>query len=113
VLVTVAGGGVGSLLVQLAGAAGARQVVAAASSDRKLTLAEELGADVTVDYTRAGWTDQVRAATGGVDLALDGVGGQLGRAALELVAPGGRFLSYGGQRRLRRPRRHRRNGRSR
>jgi NADPH:quinone reductase len=61
-LVTAAGGGVGSLLVQLAGA---RQVVAAASSDRKLALAEELGADVTVDCTRAGWTDQVRAATGG------------------------------------------------
>jgi NADPH:quinone reductase len=95
VLVTAAAGGVGSLLVQLARAAGAEHVVAAASSQPKLTLAGDLGADVVADYTRTGWAGEVLAATGGVDLAFDGVGGQLGRVALELVRPGGRFLAYG------------------
>ena len=95
VLVTAAAGGVGSLLVQLARAAGATRVVAAAGSARKLVVARDLGADVAVDYTQAGWADAVRAATGGLDVAFDGVGGQIGRAALGLVAPGGRFLRYG------------------
>src|SRR3981081_3824633 len=48
VLVEAAGGGVGSLLVQLVRNSGAR-VIAAASSQDKLRLAQRLGADVTVD----------------------------------------------------------------
>ncbi len=95
VLVTAAAGGVGSLLVQLARTAGAKHVIAAASSERKLAVTRELGADVTVDYTRAGWADEVRATTGGVDVDFDGVGGGIGQAALGLIAPGGRFLQYG------------------
>src|ERR1700687_6007867 len=87
VLVTAAAGGVGSLLVQLAHSAGVRQVVAAAGGERKLALARELGADVAVDYRLAGWTSMVREATGGIDVAFDGVGGQLGHEALSLLAP--------------------------
>jgi NADPH:quinone reductase len=96
VLVEAAGGGVGSLLVQLARNAGAR-VIAAASSQRKLDLARELGAAVTVNYTEAGWAGQVREATGGsgVNVAFDGVGGAIGRAAFELMAPHGRFILFG------------------
>jgi NADPH:quinone reductase len=95
VLVAAAAGGAGSLLVQLAVEAGAR-VVAAASSEAKLALARDLGAEVTVDYTRPDWTDRVRAATGGgVALAYDGAGGPLGTAALDAVADGGRFVTYG------------------
>ncbi|HEX8714061.1 MAG TPA: zinc-binding dehydrogenase, partial [Solirubrobacteraceae bacterium] len=45
VLVEAAGGGVGSLLVQLARHAGAR-VIATAGAPRKLELARELGADL-------------------------------------------------------------------
>ncbi len=53
VLVEAAAGGVGSLLVQLAKAAGAH-VVAAAGGARKLDLARELGADEVVGLPRAG-----------------------------------------------------------
>ena len=95
VLVTAAGGGVGSLLVQLARTAGAKCVVAVASSERKLSLARSLGADVAVDYTKPGWADQVRDATGGLDVVFDGVGGTSGRQALGLLDPGGRFVVYG------------------
>jgi NADPH:quinone reductase len=96
VLVEAAGGGVGSLLVQLTRAAGAR-VIGAASRPHKRQLADDLGAELTVDYTRPDWTDRVRAATGGtgVDLAFDGVGGDIGRAAFGLVRDGGRFCISG------------------
>ncbi|MCW2878125.1 MAG: NADPH:quinone reductase [Sphaerisporangium sp.] len=96
VLVESAAGGLGSLLVQLLSNAGA-QVVAVASSQRKLDLAAELGAKVTADYTRDGWGDRVREAVGeaGVRIVLDGVGGAIGRTAFELLAPRGRFVMFG------------------
>jgi NADPH2:quinone reductase len=95
VLVTAAAGGVGSLLVQLAHAAGAKLVVAAAGGERKLALARELGADLAVDYGLDGWPEAVRAATGGIDVVFDGVGGRLGQDALALLQPGSRLLRYG------------------
>jgi NADPH2:quinone reductase len=95
VLITAAAGGVGSLLVQLARAAGARHVVAAAGGERKLALARDLGADLAVDYTRDGWAGAVHAATEGIDVVLDGVGGTIGLEAIGLVVPGGRALIYG------------------
>jgi NADPH2:quinone reductase len=95
VLVSAAAGGAGSLLVQQAVDAGAR-VVAAASSEAKLELGRELGAEVVVDYTRPDWVERVRAATGGgVALLYDGAGGALGTAALDAVSDGGRFVTYG------------------
>ncbi|SEG59336.1 NADPH2:quinone reductase [Thermomonospora echinospora] len=96
VLIVGATGGMGVLFVQLAHAAGAH-VIAAARSARKLALARELGADVVVDYSEDGWTEQVRQATGGrgPDLVLDGVGGEMGRAAFQVTARGGRFSAHG------------------
>jgi NADPH:quinone reductase len=93
VLVEAAGGGVGTLLVQLAGRRGAR-VVGAAGGARK--LARELGADATVDYRDPEWPERVRAGlSDGVDVAFDGVGGAIGRAASALVRDGGRFVPFG------------------
>ncbi|MFB4282448.1 zinc-binding dehydrogenase [Nonomuraea sp. MTCD27] len=94
VLVEAAGGGVGSLLVQLARDAGAR-VIGAASRVAKRDLAAGLGAELTVDYTDPGWTDVVRAATGGLDVVFDGVGGEIGAAAQGLLKDGGRLSVYG------------------
>ena len=84
VLVEAAGGGVGTLLVQLARRAGAR-VVALAGQPGKLALARDLGADLTVDYRRDDWPDSVRAAVGQVDVVFDGVGGDVGREAFGLL----------------------------
>src|SRR6516164_4750921 len=94
VLVEAAAGGVGTLLVQLARRAGAR-VVALAGGPDKLALARDLGADLTVDYRRDDWPDEVRSAVGQVDLVFDGVGGEVGRAAFGLLGPGGRFYPFG------------------
>jgi NADPH2:quinone reductase len=90
VLVEAAAGGVGSLLVQLVKATGAH-VVAAAGGARKLAVARELGADEVVDYRSPGWASQI----GAVDVVLDGVGGEVSRAAFGLLPRGGRMLSYG------------------
>ncbi|MET7989974.1 zinc-binding dehydrogenase [Amycolatopsis sp. NPDC005232] len=90
VLVEAAAGGVGSLLVQLAKAAGAI-VVAAAGSAEKLARARELGADVAVDYTAADWASVV----GPLDVVFDGVGGSIGTTAFSLLRPGGRMAVYG------------------
>ncbi|WP_433327889.1 zinc-binding dehydrogenase [Spirillospora sp. CA-294931] len=90
VLVEAAAGGVGTLLVQLAAAAGAT-VVAAAGGARKLDVARGLGAHEAVDYTVPGWAREVD----GVDVVLDGVGGEIGRAAFGLLRPGGRMVSFG------------------
>lgn len=96
VLITAAGGGLGTLLIQLARTAGAH-VIAAARGRTKLELAERLGAEVVVDYSVPGWSDTARAATGGAGVAvvLDGAGGALGEAAFDAIADNGRFLGYG------------------
>ncbi len=91
VLVEAAAGGVGSLLVQLARAAGAT-VIAAAGGERKLAAARELGADQAVDYTSAGWE---RTITTPIDVVFDGVGGEIGAAAFELLGHGGRHCAFG------------------
>jgi NADPH2:quinone reductase len=96
VLVTAAGGGMGILLVQLAHAAGAN-VIGAARGKRKLDLVREQGAAVVVDYSEPGWVARVREATGGAgaDVVFDGAGGEIGRAAFEVTAHGGRFSAHG------------------
>jgi NADPH:quinone reductase len=94
VIVEAAAGGVGTLLLQLAHNAGAR-VVALAGGNRKLAVAAELGADVTVDYRTGDWSSQVRDAVGAADVVFDGVGGDIGAAAFGLLRAGGRFCPFG------------------
>ncbi len=94
VLVEAAAGGVGSLLVQMASAVGA-VVIGAAGGKEKLELARDLGANFVFNYRIPGWAEAVRAEAGAIDVAFDGVGGEIGRTAFDLVAPGGRLLSFG------------------
>jgi NADPH2:quinone reductase len=94
VLVEAAAGGVGSLIVQLAKAAGAR-VVAAVGGRRKAEVATDLGAEIAVDYIDEGWAKRVRDAVGAVDVVFDGVGGTIARTAFELLDRGGRMVSFG------------------
>jgi NADPH:quinone reductase len=97
VLINAAAGGVGSLLVQLAKLAGAKTVIAAASTARKIDFAIALGADVGVNYTQSDWLDQVLEATGGAkpDIVYESVGGAVTMASLEALAPLGQLVIYG------------------
>jgi NADPH2:quinone reductase len=96
VLVTSAAGGMGALAVQAAKQAGAT-VIGAAGGPGKAATVRDLGADLAVDYLRPDWKDEVEAALGErpATVALDGVGGAVGRAALELLGVGGRLVLYG------------------
>lgn len=96
VLVTAAAGGIAVWLIPEAVRAGAR-VIAAAGGQQKLRTASDLGAHVTVDYTRPDWVERVREELGGDTLAavFDGSGGGIGEAAIEFTGPGTRFFSYG------------------
>lgn len=89
VLVVPGVGGLGNLLVQLALAAGAT-VIAAVRGAKKRSLALELGAEA-LDYSSPTWADQALP----LDVVFDGLGGQVGAAALSLLADGGRFSGYG------------------
>lgn len=94
VLVEAAAGGVGSLLVQLAAASGAK-VVGAARGPGKGALITSLGALAYVDYSKPGWEREVAKMSGGVDLVFDGVGGVVGAQGMLAVRPGGRASVYG------------------
>ncbi|MEV6796144.1 zinc-binding dehydrogenase [Streptomyces sp. NPDC051320] len=96
VLILGASGGMGTVLIQLTGATGAR-VVAVARGERKTALVRELGADEVVDAAGPDWTEQARKVLGpaGADVVLDGVGGTFGLTAFALLADGGRFSAHG------------------
>jgi NADPH2:quinone reductase len=96
VAITAAGGGVGSLLVQIAHRAGAT-VVALAGDAAKRDLALGLGADAAVDYGEPGWPTRLAAAApGGLDVAFDGVGGDISTPLVAALRRGGRYLPHGG-----------------
>lgn len=94
VVVTSAAGGVGHLAVQLATAVGAKPVIGIASTAAKRAAVLELGADIALAPAEVG---ELRALTQGrgVDLVVDGSGGEQAKAALAGLAPFGRLVSYG------------------
>ncbi|WP_329120597.1 zinc-binding dehydrogenase [Streptomyces sp. NBC_01465] len=96
VLILGAAGGMGTLLVQMAHAAGA-YVVGAARGAEKLALITHLGADAAVDYATPTWLTEARKALGadGATVILDGVGGELGLQAFTLAADGARISAHG------------------
>ncbi|OBQ53372.1 hypothetical protein A4U61_04020 [Streptomyces sp. H-KF8] len=95
VLITGAAGAMGLLLVRAAHAAGA-VVVGAARGGRKLELVREEGADAVVDYSADGWVEAAMTAAGGeFSVLLEGVGGELGTAALSAAGDGARISTHG------------------
>ena len=97
VLINAAAGGVGSFLVQLARRAGARKVIAGASSPDKIDFTRSLGADAGVNYTRSDWTEELRRVTdgNGPDIIYESVGGDITGASLAALAPLGQVVIYG------------------
>jgi NADPH:quinone reductase len=95
-LVLGASGGVGLAAVQIGKALGAR-VIAAASSDAKLAVCKQEGADDTINYASEDLRARVKAITGGrgVDVVYDPVGGPYSEPALRDMAWNGRFLVVG------------------
>lgn len=95
-LVLGAAGGVGLAAVQIGKAMGAK-VIAAASSDEKLELCKQHGADEGINYTTEDLKERTKALTGGqgADVIYDPVGGDFFKPALSSIAWNGRYLVVG------------------
>jgi NADPH:quinone reductase-like Zn-dependent oxidoreductase len=92
VLILGAGGGVATMAVSLAAAAGAEVVVTSSSTER-IATARELGASCGVLYSDENWPATARGLREGFDLVLDSVG--LWRQSLTALKPGGRMVVFG------------------
>lgn len=94
VLVHGGTGGVGHIGVQIARNKGAA-VYATASSEKKLDIAESLGADHGINYQRESVESYVEEHTGGTgfDVVFDTVGGENIERSFEAVKPGGTVVT--------------------
>lgn len=95
-LVLGAAGGVGIAAVEIGKAMGAR-IIACASSEDKLALCREHGADETINYATEDLRERVKALTDGKgpDVIYDPVGGSFTETALRSIAWDGRLLVVG------------------
>jgi NADPH2:quinone reductase len=95
-LVHGAGGGVGLAAVEMGKFLGAT-VIAAASSEDKLAVAQARGADHLVLYGREPFRDAVKRITDGrgADVVFDPVGGEIFENSLRCIAWGARILVIG------------------
>ncbi len=95
VLVHAAAGGIGSAVVQLAVAMGAR--VFATASDSSIDKVRSLGAEAVWDYRRQDFEAEIIDATGscGADLVIDFVGGSYLTRNIRSLAEGGRLVQVG------------------
>jgi NADPH2:quinone reductase len=95
-LVLGAAGGVGLAAIEIGKALGAR-VIAAASSDDKLTICRQHGADDTINYDKEELRDAIKRTTGGKgpDVIYDPVGGIYTEPAFRSIAWRGRYLVVG------------------
>ncbi|MGW6454447.1 zinc-binding dehydrogenase [Streptomyces sp. NPDC055078] len=96
VIVPAAAGGIGTLLVQYAKNAGAL-VVGLSGGPEKTARVLVNGADISVDYTQPDWPGQVTDQLGDrrATVVFDSVGGDTGRAAVDLLGKGGRHIVFG------------------
>jgi NADPH2:quinone reductase len=96
VVVHSAAGGVGIVAMQIAKAAGAR-VIGTVSSDAKIPVAKQYGADEVINYETHDFAKEVMRLTGGkgADLNLDAVGKPTFEKGINCMAPFGHVILYG------------------
>lgn len=93
-LVHGAAGGVGLACVDVGKAMGAT-VVATASTDEKLAVAKEYGADHLINTSTESIRDRVKETVGGADVVFDPVGGDVFNQSLRCINPDGRLVIIG------------------
>ena len=95
-LVLGAAGGVGVAAIEIGKAMGAR-VIACASSDEKLAVCRQHGADEAINYATEDLRERIKTLTGGkgVDVIYDAVGGPYSEPAFRSIAWRGRHLVIG------------------
>ena len=95
-LVLGAAGGVGLSAIEIGKAIGAR-VIAAASTEEKLAVCRDHGADATINYEKDDLREAIRRETGGKgpDVIYDPVGGKFAEPAFRSIGWRGRYLVIG------------------
>lgn len=95
-LVLGASGGVGLAAIQIGKALGAR-VIAAASTEEKLQVCRDNGADATINYTTEDLRERIKDLTdgNGPDVIYDPVGGEYAEPAFRSIAWRGRYMVVG------------------
>lgn len=95
-LVLGAAGGVGLAAIEIGKALGAR-VIAAASTEEKLDICRQHGADACINYSKEDLREAIKAATDGKgpDVIYDPVGGIYAEPAFRSIAWRGRYLVIG------------------
>jgi NADPH2:quinone reductase len=95
-LVLGAAGGVGIAAIEIGKVLGAR-VIACASTDDKLAVCREHGADETINYAAEDFHERVKTLTGGKgpDVIYDPVGGPYTEPGLRSIGGRGRLLVVG------------------
>ncbi|MGH7769862.1 MAG: zinc-binding dehydrogenase [Candidatus Binatia bacterium] len=96
VLILGIGGGVATAALQIAKQMGTH-VTVTSSSDEKLAMANNWGADHGINYRKSDFAKEVRALTRkrGVDVVVDCVGGDSWSKSLASLAKGGRLVTCG------------------
>ena len=97
VLIPGAGGGVATYLVQFAAALGAK-VYVTSSKEEKIEKAKGFGAVGGVNYTSDHWSEELGKLTGGIDLSIDSIGGEVFKTVVSLGKIGSRIVSFGATR---------------
>ncbi len=91
VLIQGGSGGVGHMAIQIAKARGARVIATASTANQEFM--KKLGADQTIDYTKAKFEDAAKD----VDVVLDAVGGDTLTRSYGVVKKGGVIVSIAGE----------------
>lgn len=96
ILIHGGAGGIGSMAIQLAKAAGAR-VFVTASSAQKLAYCQQLGADEGINYREEDFEQRVKELTDGqgVNLILDVIGAKYLQGNINALAVDGRVVVIG------------------
>ncbi|XP_031242211.1 quinone oxidoreductase-like protein 2 isoform X2 [Mastomys coucha] len=97
VLVTAAAGATGLAVIDMATNVFRAKVIAAAGSDEKCKLAMQRGAQSSVNYSQGSLKDAVKklVGSGGVNVAIDMVGGDVFLESLRSLAWEGRIVVLG------------------
>ncbi len=98
VLAAAVGGAVGNAVYQIAAALGAKQVITTAGSSSKARLAGELGYKNVIDLSKEDLNHRIQELTDGegVDVILDGIGGDFTAKAIPALGIEGVHVIYGG-----------------
>ena len=94
VLITGIGGGVSQMAMLFASGLGC-DVYVTSGDDNKISEVQKMGVKNGVNYNSPGWEKEIVKISGGIDIVIDGTGGDILNKCMDIVKPGGTIVNYG------------------